>query len=66
MGVFIGGIIAGVVIIFLGVILAKSKNSKLWHILSVIGTGVTEKIMNRLPSSTPTGESRKPIRRIIN
>lgn len=40
MGVFIGGIIAGVVIIFLGVILAKSKNSKLWHILSVIGTGV--------------------------
>ena len=26
MGVFIGGIIAGVVIIFLGVILAKSKN----------------------------------------
>lgn len=40
MGVFISGIIAGIVIIFLGFILAKSKNSKLWHILSVIGTGV--------------------------
>lgn len=40
MGVFIGGIIAGIVIIFLGFVLAKSKNSKLWHILSVIGTGV--------------------------
>lgn len=40
MGVFISGIIAGIVIIFLGFILSKSKNSKLWHILSVIGTGV--------------------------
>ncbi len=40
MGIYIGGIIVGIVIISLGSILAKSKNSKLWHILSVIGTGV--------------------------